>query len=205
MASAYLFAMLAVTPSESREVALIANPEFEAGRVAGHRARRLIDGGNPAFSDPFLVMAEDWVPRDAFSRHPHRGIETVTLVLDGALEHFDSAGDAGVIYTGDAQWMTAGRGVIHSENPLPGTTAHALQLWVNLPASEKMAAPRYQELRRANLPTRREPGVEIRLLSGSSGGVSSRTLNHVPVTAVDARMDDGAAFEHELGAGANAF
>jgi redox-sensitive bicupin YhaK (pirin superfamily) len=86
MTSAYLFAMLAVTPSESREVALIANPEFEAGRVAGHRARRLIDGGNPAFSDPFLVMAEDWVPRDAFSRHPHRGIETVTLVLDGALE-----------------------------------------------------------------------------------------------------------------------
>jgi|ERR1700677_4697601 len=63
MTSAYLFAMLAVTPSKSREVALIANPEFEAGRVAGHRARRLIDGGNPAFSDPFLVMAEDWAPR----------------------------------------------------------------------------------------------------------------------------------------------
>src|SRR5450631_686318 len=107
--------MLAVTPSDSREVALSANPEFEAGRVAGHRARRLIDGGNPAFSDPFLVMAEDWVPRDAFSRHPHRGIETVTLVLDGALEHFDSAGNTGVIYTGDAQWMTAGRSVIHIE------------------------------------------------------------------------------------------
>ena len=76
----------------------------------------------------FLLMAEDWVPRDAFSPHPHRGIETVTLVLDGALEHFDSAGNTGVIYTGDAQWMTAGRGVIHNENPLPGTTAHALQL-----------------------------------------------------------------------------
>src|SRR5450631_615599 len=85
MASAYLFAMVAVTPSKSREVALIANPEFEAGRVAGHRARRLIGGENPAFSDPFLLMAEDWVPRDAFSQHPHRGIETVTLVLDGAL------------------------------------------------------------------------------------------------------------------------
>jgi hypothetical protein len=120
MANAYLFAMLAVTPSGSREVSLIANPEFEAGRVAGHRARRLIDGANPAFSDPFLVMAEDWVPRDAFSRHPHRGIETVTLVLDGELEHFGSAGNTGVIYTGDAQWMTAGRGVIHNENPLPG-------------------------------------------------------------------------------------
>src|ERR1700684_2872474 len=90
MASAYLFAMPAVTPSKSREVALIAHPEFEAGRVAGHRARRLIDGGNPAFSDPFLVMAEDRVPRDAFSRHPHRGIETVTLVLDGALDRYNA-------------------------------------------------------------------------------------------------------------------
>ena len=205
MASAYLFAMLAITPSESREVALIANPEFEAGPAAGHRARRLIDGGNPGFSDPFLLMAEDWVPRDAFSRHPHRGIETVTLVLDGALEHFDSAGNTGVIYAGDAQWMTAGRGVIHNENPLPGTTTHALQLWVNLPASEKMAAPRYQDLRGADLPRRREPGVEICLLSGRSGGVSSPTLNHVPVAAIDARMDDGARFEHELEAGANAF
>lgn len=205
MASAYLLRMHAVTPSESREVALIANPKFEAGHVAGHRARRLIDGANPAFSDPFLLMAEDWVPRDAFSRHPHRGIETVTLVLDGALEHFDSAGNTGVIYAGDAQWMTAGRGVIHNENPLPGTTTHALQLWVNLPAREKMAAPRYQDLRAADLPRRQEPGVEIRVLSGSSGGVSSPTLNHVPVTAIDARMDEGATFEQKLEAGANAF
>jgi quercetin 2,3-dioxygenase len=84
MTSAYVFAMLALTPSESRELALIVNPEFEADRVAGHRAR-LIDGANPAFSDPFLLMAEDWVPKDAFSQHTLRGIETVTLVLDGAL------------------------------------------------------------------------------------------------------------------------
>ena len=103
MASAYRFAMLAITPSESREVALIANPEFEAGPAAGHRARRLIDGGNPGF-------------QRSFSRHPHRGIATVTLVLDGALEHLDSAGNTGVIYARDAQWMTAGRGVIHNEN-----------------------------------------------------------------------------------------
>ena len=165
MASAYLFAMLAITPSESREVALIANPEFEAGPAAGHRARRLIDGGNPGFSDPFLLMAEDWVPRDAFSRHPHRGIETVTLVQDGAVMHSDSVGNTGVIYTGDAQWM---RWRHPQENPLPGTTTHALQLWVSLSASEKMAAPRYQDLRGADLPRLREPGVEpsIRPLRG---------------------------------------
>jgi len=89
--------MVAVATSESREVALIVNPEFEAGGVVGHRARRLIDGRDAAFSDPFLLMAEDWMPRDAFSQHPHRGTETVTLVLDGALEHFDIAGNSGVI------------------------------------------------------------------------------------------------------------
>lgn len=197
--------MPAIVPFASREVALVSNPAFEAGHAAGYRARRLIDGSDPAFSDPFLLMAEDWTPRDAFSTHPHRGIETVTIVLDGAIEHFDSAGHTGVIYAGDAQWMTAGRGVIHNENPPPGTTAHTLQLWVNLPASDKMAAPRYQDLRRADLPTRREPGVEIRLLSGSYGGASSPTLNHVPVTAIDARIDDSATFEHELEAAANAF
>jgi hypothetical protein len=93
MASAYLFGGLALTPSESRKVALIANPEFEAGRVAGHRARRLIDGANPAFSDPFLIMAEDWVPRDTFSRHPHRGIETVALVPNGAFGHTETAAE----------------------------------------------------------------------------------------------------------------
>lgn len=82
--------MLAPTPSKAREVALIANPEFEADRCARHRARRLIDGENPTFSDPFLLMAKDWVPRDAFSRHPHRRIETVTLVLDGTLIRADS-------------------------------------------------------------------------------------------------------------------
>jgi quercetin 2,3-dioxygenase len=140
MASAYLFAMLAITPSESREVALIANPEFEAGPAAGHRARRLIDGGNPGFSDLSRGILI------AGSKPSH--------LCWTALEHFDSAGNTGVIYAGDAQWMTAGRGVIHNENPLPGTTTHALQLWVNLPASEKMAAPRYQDLRGADLPRR---------------------------------------------------
>lgn len=196
--------MLTETPSEIREVTVVTNPQIQAGHAAGHNARRLIDG-DPAFSDPFVLMAEDWAPRDAFSRHPHRGIETVTLVLEGAVEHFDSAGHTGMIYAGDAQWMTAGRGVIHVENPPVGTSVHALQLWVNLPASEKMTAPRYQDLRGPELPVRREPGVEIRVLSGSSGGVISPTLNHVPVDAIDARVDDGATFEHDLEAGANAF
>lgn len=197
--------MSAIKPPARREVARIADPRFATGQVEGHRSRVLIGGDDLAASDPFLVMAEDWMPRDAFERHPHRGIETVTLVLEGAIEHFDSAGHAGTIEAGDAQWMTAGRGVVHKENALVGTVAHTLQLWVNLPAAEKMTQPRYQDLRGATLPIRRETDVEVRVLSGRSGEVTSSTLNHVPVTAIDARLKAGAMFDQELEAGSNGF
>lgn len=189
----------------SRDVARILNPGFEPGRVDGHLARRLIDGRDLASTDPFILMAEDHMPRDAFSRHPHRGFETVTLVLDGAVEHFDSAGHGGVLEAGDAHWMTAGRGVVHEENALAGAVAHTLQLWINLPSSAKMTAPRYQDLRGRSLPVRRDAGVEVRLLSGRSGDVVSPTLNHVPVTALDARLEPGASFDQEFEPDANAF
>ncbi|TXN00169.1 pirin family protein [Methylobacterium sp. WL64] len=189
----------------AREVTRIVNPRFEPGRVDGHRARRLIDGRDVPATDPFLLMAEDHMPRDAFSRHPHRGIETVTLVLDGAIEHFDSAGHTGLIVAGDAQWMTAGRGVTHEENAVAGSMARTLQLWLNLPAGDKMAEPRYQDLRGATLPVRREPGVEVKVMSGRSGDIVSPTLNHVPVTALDARIDPGASFRQDLEPDTNAF
>jgi redox-sensitive bicupin YhaK (pirin superfamily) len=127
------------TPRRStfeRSVSQISDPKPSPGEATGHMARRLIDSGDPGFSDPFLVMAEDWMPRGAFAQHPHRGIETVTFVIDGVVEHYDNAGHRGFIRSGDAQWMTAGRGVLHEENAIPGTIAHTLQLWVNLPASE---------------------------------------------------------------------
>lgn len=168
-----------------REVVCISNPMAKPGRLAGHTARRLIPGNDFAFTDPFIVMAEDWMPRNAFPLHPHRGIETVTLVLEGAIEHSDSAGHHGIVEAGDAQWMTAGRGVTHEENSLPGTVAHTLQLWINLPSSKKMTEPRYQDLRRDLLPSWIENGVAVRLLSGSVGGIRADTLNHVPVTAVE--------------------
>ncbi len=193
------------TSLPARDVARNVDSQFEPGHVQGHRARRLIDGRDVTASDPFILMAEDFMPRDAFGEHPHRGIETVTLVLEGAVEHFDSAGNKGLIEAGDAQWMTAGRGIVHNENAMPGSVAHTLQLWVNLPASEKMTAPRYQTLRGGRLPVRREPGVEIRVLSGRSGESVSPTLNHVPVTALDARVASGASFKQLLEPGANAF
>ena len=189
----------------ARDVARIVESRFEPGRVQGHRARRLIDGRDMVATDPFILMAEDFMPRDAFGRHPHRGIETVTLVLEGAIEHFDSAGNAGLIEAGDALWMTAGRGVIHEENAAPDHIAHTLQLWVNLPASRKMTKSRYQALPGRVLPVRREAGVEVRVLSGRSGDAISPTLNHAPVTALDARVAAGASFEQRLEPKANAF
>lgn len=188
-----------------REVARIVNPPVEPGHVAGHTARRLIDGHDTSLTDPFVVMAEDWMPRGAFPTHPHRGIETVTLVLEGAVEHADSAGNRGVIEAGDAQWMTAGRGVTHEENALPETVAHTLQLWINLAAKDKLTAPRYQTLRGAEMPVRHEPGAEIKLLSGTSGNITASTLNHVPVTAIDARLQANSSFEQVLAPDDNVF
>jgi redox-sensitive bicupin YhaK (pirin superfamily) len=188
-----------------REVARIDDPEAAPGHAAGHRARRLIDGRDPAFSDPFVILAEDWMPRGAFPVHPHRGMETVTFVIEGSVEHGDSAGHGGVIQAGDAQWMTAGRGVRHEENAAEGTIAHTLQLWVNLPAAAKMTEPRCQDLAAGAMPVRREPGVEVRVFSGESGGVTSPTLNHVPITMLEVRIELGASFRQLLPTGDNAF
>jgi redox-sensitive bicupin YhaK (pirin superfamily) len=89
---------------------------------------------------------EDWFPRGVFGKHPHRGIETVTHVVEGRIDHSDNQRHEGTILPGDVQWMTAGRGLIHNEIPAEGVTVHSLQLWVNLPAADKMTGPRYQDL-----------------------------------------------------------
>jgi len=185
-------------PAFAREVARIDRADEVAGNVPGHRARRLIDGSDTAFTDPFLLMAEDWMPHGAFPRHPHRGIETVTYVIDGAVEHFDNAGHSGLLRAGDAQWMTAGRGVLHEESALMGTIAHTLQIWINLSAADKMSPPRYQDLVGVEMPVRREPGVNASVFSGRSGDVVSKTMNHVPVTMVDVEVALGATFTHDL-------
>jgi redox-sensitive bicupin YhaK (pirin superfamily) len=188
-----------------REVARIDDPQFVSGQAAGHRARRLIDAPDAAFADPFVLMAEDWTSQGAFALHPHRGIETVTFVIEGSIEHRDSAGYGGVIHAGGAQWMTAGRGIQHEENPPAGTIAHTLQLWVNLPAAEKMAVPRYQDLVASALPVQREDGVEIRVFSGAYGDMISPTLNHLPVTMLEVRVENDGAFRHSFAATDNAF
>ncbi len=121
---------------------------------------------DPSLTDPFLLLAEDWFSSPGFEWHPHRGLETVTTVLDGVLEHGDKIGNAGALEPGDVQWMTAGRGIIHRELAYRNEHAHTLQLWLNLPARSKMAETRYQDVLAASRPRVTLPGVVLDVASG---------------------------------------
>jgi redox-sensitive bicupin YhaK (pirin superfamily) len=147
---------------------------------AGVHLRRAFGFGNTSDFDPFLLF-DDFRgdnPRDyiaGFPWHPHRGIETITYVLAGSVEHSDSLGHRGVIRAGDVQWMTAGSGIIHQEMPKgdPEGRMHGFQLWANLPASLKMTKPRYQEYKSAEIPVVTEDdGTQVRLICGRYGGKS---------------------------------
>ncbi len=170
-----------------------------------HQNRFLIEPGHWEEHDPFLMLAEDWFPRGTFGPHPHRGMETVTYVLEGRLEHEDNRGGKDVLGPGDAQWMTAGRGVIHSEEPVAGDTVHSLQLWLNLPSKDKMSAPRYQTLRGDGMPVRSEAGVTVKLFSGTASGMQSDTRNIVPVTMAELELEPGAETVQELPGSYNGF
>lgn len=127
--------------------------------------------------DPFLLLDEFVIEEGAkgagFPNHPHRGFETVTYMLSGRVEHADNAGNSGVIGPGGAQWMTAGRGIVHSEMPVgDGGAIRGLQLWVNLAADEKMKAPHYQDIAAAEIPSvTLANGGEIRVIAGMFGDV----------------------------------
>lgn len=145
---------------------------------AGVRLRRAFGFGNTSDFDPFLLLDDfrNDIPEDylaGFPWHPHRGIETITYVLAGTVEHGDSLGNRGVIGPGDVQWMTAGRGIIHQEMPKGDATGrmHGFQLWANLPASLKMTAPRYQEITAPEIPeVIDDSGVRARVICGAFWG-----------------------------------
>ncbi|MBT2728979.1 pirin family protein [Bacillus sp. ISL-75] len=170
-----------------------------------HTAGMVLDPNQMKESDPFLFLAEDFFKKGTFDFHPHRGIETVTYVIEGKLEHQDNKAGRGELEPGDVQWMTAGKGVIHIEDPAEGETVHSLQLWVNLPREHKMAEPRYQNLRAKDMPVREEDGVLIRIFSGSSGGIQSTTKNYVPVTMIEINLQPGATVTQDLPGDYNGF
>ncbi len=152
-----------------------AKPAIEG---AGVHLRRAFGFGNTSDFDPFLLLDDfrNDVPDEylaGFPWHPHRGIETITYVLAGAVEHGDSMGNHGVIGAGDIQWMTAGRGIIHQEMPKgdPAGRMHGFQLWANLPSSLKMTEPRYQEVKAAEIPEiQDDDGTQVRVVCGAFWG-----------------------------------
>jgi len=145
---------------------------------AGVHLRRAFGFGNTTDFDPFLLLDDfrNDVPADylaGFPWHPHRGIETITYVLAGTVEHGDSMGNRGAIAAGDVQWMTAGRGIIHQEMPKgdPEGRMHGFQLWANLPSAQKMTAPRYQEIKAPEIPViTDDDGTQVRLVCGEFWG-----------------------------------
>ena len=134
--------------------------------------------------------------------HPHRGFETVTYLLDGDMEHRDSLGNHGFLRTGDTQWMTAASGVLHKEGPsaaaqAAGGTVHGLQLWVNLPASLKMAEPAYQDLRAEANAQRHEPGAIIRVIAGSLFDLHGPGSTHTPISYAHVTLGGGRIGPHQ--------
>ena len=160
---------------------------------------------NQRATDPFILLAEDWFSTNGFDWHPHRGLETVTYVVDGVLEHGDNLGNDGALAAGDVQWMTAGRGIIHREMAFRNERAHILQLWLNLPRAMKMIETRYQDLRAAARPILARKGVRLDVISGAIDGVAGRAANHWPITGVIVTLEPNTSYDHALPARDRAF
>ncbi|MCR8826291.1 pirin family protein [Pseudosulfitobacter koreensis] len=152
-----------------------AQPTLEGAGVKLHRAFGFQD---PSELDPFLLFDDfrNERPEDfekGFPWHPHRGIETITYVLSGTVDHADSLGNTGALGAGDVQWMTAGRGILHQEMPQgnPQGQMHGFQLWGNLPSAQKMTAPRYQDVTAADIPeVTDDDGTTVRVITGEFWG-----------------------------------
>lgn len=172
----------------------------------GFEVRRPFPGAiNFIEADPFLLFdhmgGSELAPFEAKGApdHPHRGFETVTYMIDGQIEHRDSAGGGGIIFGGDTQWMTAGGGIVHSEMPtheiyVNGGVMHGVQLWVNLPRSEKLVTPRYQDLTGEGLTqlSSEDGSSLLRVIAGELDGHSGPGQTYTPITYVHASVAPGA-------------
>jgi quercetin 2,3-dioxygenase len=189
-----------------RPIARVEHPARRGSAEALHRHDTVIGHDDYAATTPFLSLSEDWFSAPAgFPTHPHRGMQTVTFVVDGALAHRDHTGGASVLRAGDVQWMTAGRGVLHSELPHRDEQAHTLQLWLNLPARLKMIPARYVDQRRAAVPVRRLDGVAVHVYGGASGPVSHPHGSDWPLTLLDIAAGGACAFAQEIAAADRGF
>lgn len=171
---------------------------------AGVRLRRIIGTPQADYLDPFLMLDEfrtdeagDYVA--GFPDHPHRGFETVTYMIHGRMRHQDSAGNSGVLSDGAVQWMTAGRGIIHSE--MPEQTDGLLwgyQLWVNLPSALKMSAPHYQDIPTENVVEVKTNGLNVRVLAGNYSDHTATAETLTPIEYFDVELEAGHSFNHPV-------
>jgi len=208
---------MAETTESVREVSRVttAHRQSEGG---GFIVRRPFPGAEIDSVDPFLLLDEmgpvDYAPGEAVGApdHPHRGFETVTYVLEGEMEHEDSAGHRGKLGPGDVQWMTAGAGIIHSEMPSErirkeGGRVHGFQIWVNLPKDEKMARPRYQEYGSGELPVAKSADgkATVRVIAGEALGARAVIETRTPIVLQDWTVQPGADVRIAVPAGLQAF
>ena len=197
----------------SREL-LVTTAGVPATDGDGVKMTRIIGSHELNTLDPFLLLDvfESDQPDDdigGFPSHPHRGFETVTYLLAGRMRHKDSAGNEGVIEPGGVQWMTAGKGIVHSEMPEQDNgLLMGFQLWVNLPASAKMSEPAYQEFAPASVPLeQRQNGTLVRVVSGTTSEGTRGPVNnrYVKPAFLDVTLPAGESFDQQVGASDNAF
>jgi hypothetical protein len=194
--------------SRKVERVITAHRQLEGG---GFVVRRPFPTTALALVDPFLLLDEmgpaDYEPGEAKGApdHPHRGFETVTYILEGQFEHEDSAGNKGTIAAGDVQWMTAGSGVVHSEMPAgyireQGGRIHGFQVWVNLPARDKMMSPRYQEVPASRIPQAAtgDGRAHVRVIAGEALGVRAVIDTRTPIVYQDWSLKAGGVVEQPL-------
>ena len=194
-----------MTMTGIREVARVIEPQYVIEGAGVLLRRSIAPRGSNEF-DPFLLFDHfafnDPIegPIRGFPIHPHRGIETVTYMLEGSTHHRDSLGNSGLIGPGDVQWMTSGSGILHEEMPRRGPSGniYGFQLWVNLPAKSKMIAPRYQEVNSREIPLHQNGGVKLRIVAGTAERVAG------PVTEIaaeplylEAELAPGSEFNQE--------
>ncbi|XP_051136403.1 pirin-like protein isoform X3 [Andrographis paniculata] len=171
----------------------------------GAVVRRSIGRPEIKYFDPFLALDEFSVP-GGFPDHPHRGgFETVTYMLQGAITHEDFEGHKGTIEAGDVQWMTAGRGIVHSEMPAGEGTQKGLQLWINLSSRYKMIEPRYQEMCNTDIAEAARDGVKVRVIAGEAMGVSSTVHTITPTMYLDFTIKPGSHIRQAIPPTWNAF
>jgi redox-sensitive bicupin YhaK (pirin superfamily) len=203
---------LPATNATYRDIARVVRG-MPASDGAGVKLNRVIGQPRLEMLDPFLMLDEfrsdssgDYIA--GFPSHPHRGFETVTYMLAGRMRHGDNQGNSGLLTPGSVQWMTAGRGIVHSEMPEQEEgLMQGFQLWVNLPAKDKMSAPRYQDIAPERIPeVQLAPGVKARIIVGEQAGVKGPVENiATDPLYLDLHIDAGASAEIDVPPAHNAF